>query len=82
MMYSESGMVGVSEGGGVGCSGGGFCGCSDGGGIGCSGCGVLASGSGCGERQEHVPEAELVWGIEGPKVMILMIRHSRVEMKV
>jgi hypothetical protein len=29
-----------------------------------------------------VPEAELVWGIKGQKVLSLMIRRSRVEMKV
>lgn len=34
------------------------------------------------ERQEHVPEAELVWGIEGQTVLSLMIGHSKVEIKV
>lgn len=29
-----------------------------------------------------MPEAEIVWGIEGQKVLSLMIRRSRVEMKV
>ena len=33
-------------------------------------------------RQEHVPEVGLVWGIGGQRVLSLMIRRSRVEMKV
>lgn len=34
------------------------------------------------ERQEHVPEIELVWGIEGQTVRSPMRERSRVEMKV
>ena len=34
------------------------------------------------ERQEHVPEVELVWGIEGQTILSPMRERSMVEMKV
>lgn len=90
VMSSEGGMVGVSEGDGVGCSGGGVCGCSKGDVCGCSdGCGFYCSGGECClldqmvvERQEHVPEVELLGGIEGQTVRSLMREHSSMVMKV